>query len=157
VFYKYFLCMLLKYAVIISGYMDMNGRIINEWWIINDFEGSSYALTKPPLWHLPGGTEENWKKLQDSWYRKLDSSQASSNASFIVKCYTTWLSVKFFIQGLIHTDCHDRGCILYHIKLYFLKYYILSLCRFLVMGVSGNIRPYHWTRFSVNWIQITFL
>jgi hypothetical protein len=100
--------------------MEMNGRIINQWWIVIDFEGGSYALTMQPLWHLPGGTEENRKKPQDSWYSKLDSSQASSNASLSVTA-TPHGCVKFFIQGLIHTDCHDRGCFLYHIKLYFLN------------------------------------
>lgn len=92
----FFFLIYLQDAVIISDFVELNVWIINQCWIINDFEESSCALTKPPLWHLPVGTAEDQKKPQDSWYSKWDSSQTSSNASLSVTV-TPHGSVTYFL------------------------------------------------------------
>lgn len=60
-------------------------------------------------------------------------------------CYAVLLSHKFLVQGLKHIHSHDRGCFVYHIKQYFLESHIVSLCLFLVMDLTVNIRLHHWT------------
>jgi hypothetical protein len=37
----------------------MNGKVIDEWWIWNDFKGSCRGVIEVLPWNLAGWTEEN--------------------------------------------------------------------------------------------------
>jgi hypothetical protein len=43
---------------------ELNDRMIYEWWIGKDMEGSGHGQIECTIWHLCGGTEENHKKPQ---------------------------------------------------------------------------------------------
>jgi hypothetical protein len=43
-------------------YIASNGRMMDEWWIGRDLEGSCHIQIEVLSLHLPGGTEENHKK-----------------------------------------------------------------------------------------------
>ena len=48
-----FLLLLLNSTVTIRDYMSLNGRVIDKWWIKNEFQLRSHVLTVVLFWHLP--------------------------------------------------------------------------------------------------------
>jgi hypothetical protein len=57
-----FSCSLFNDAVSSSDDMASNGKMIGEWWIGKDWEGSGRVLNEVPSRHLSGGTDEHHEK-----------------------------------------------------------------------------------------------
>jgi hypothetical protein len=60
-------CDILSSSVLrISQYLEYgasSGRMVHEWWIVEDFEGSRHGLIEVSFRHLSGGTEETKRDL----------------------------------------------------------------------------------------------
>lgn len=59
-------CGLFCDSVCAPDHIVSNGLMINEYEVAKTLKRSSYSLNEVGSWYLPGGTEEDHQKLEDS-------------------------------------------------------------------------------------------
>lgn len=105
------------------GYVNINGRIIDEWWLGKDLEGTSRGLIEVLFQHFSGRTVENTKNLiSDSrcpcWYSNPGPLEYNSKTLPLhqpARSYSLlqWLQgLKRLRVGLFALTFHSAHCTL---------------------------------------------
>jgi hypothetical protein len=88
--------------------LESNGRVIGEWWIRKDLEGSRHGFIEVLSRHLPREIEENHEKLQSGYpvsrprFEQTTSgiwvqSVTTMPASFVKFVFRKWKNVKWHL------------------------------------------------------------